>query len=394
MKEKLFADTVFNDSRSMITVINRDYKYEKANKAFCDEHRDITGPVVGKSLWDIWGGGIFLDKIKNNIDICFAGESVSYEASFRFNGSEERFFQVSFLPFRDENGEITHVIARTSDITDRKLAEKEAAELRKEYTEKARNYEERLLQAQRLETIGSLAGGIAHDFNNILATIAGYAEMLDEDLPQGSPSQDKTAKILAAVYRARSLTEQIIAFSRSSEIKVVPVNVGKILTEALDLARSSAPDNIRVIAEIPGYEVVVHADQIQLFRVFLNIITNALQAMEAKGGILRAGMELIDSSEVNGLININTDVRKYVRVYVNDTGEGMDPAVVSRIFEPFYTTREVGKGTGLGLSVAYGIVSEMGGEILVSSTKLKGSLFGIYLPAFEGIFSTFAEQNE
>ncbi len=394
MKEKLFADIVFNDSRSMITVINRDYKYEKANKAFCDEHRDLAGSVVGKSLGEIWGGSIFLDKIKTNIDLCFAGESVSYEASFRFNGTEERFFEVSFSPFRDENDEITHVIARTTDITDRRLAEKEAAELRKECAEKARNYEERLLQAQRLETIGSLAGGIAHDFNNILATIAGYAEMLNEDLPQDSPSHDKTGKILTAVYRARSLTEQIIAFSRSSGIKVVPVDVGKILSEALDLARSSAADNIRIISSIPDYEVFVKADQIQMFRVFLNLLTNALQSMEEKGGILRAGMELIDTSEVNGLINKNTDARRYLRIYINDTGEGMDPAVVSRIFEPFYTTREVGKGTGLGLSVVYGIVTGMGGEILVSSTKHKGSLFEIYLPADEGNFSTFAEQNE
>lgn len=394
MKENLFADTVFNNTRSMITVINRDYRYEKANKAFRDEHCDITGPVIGKSLGEIWGGSIFAEKIKKNIDLCFAGETVTYEASFRFNGSEERFFEVNFSPFRDENGNITHVIARTSDISDRKLAEKEAAELRREYTEKARNYEERLMQAQRLETIGSLAGGIAHDFNNILATIAGYAEMLNEDLPQGSLSHEKTGKILSAVYRARSLTEQIIAFSRSSGVKAVPVGVGKILSEALDLARSSAPDNIKIHSAIPGKEIVVNADPVQLFRVFLNIITNAIQAMEKNGGMLEAGMQLKNRSEVNELINKDVKVGEYALINISDTGEGMEPSVVSRIFEPFYTTREVGKGTGLGLSVAYGIVTGMGGEILVSSTRNKGTTFQIYLPVFEGILSTFTEQNE
>ncbi len=394
MKENLFADTVFNNTRSMITVINRDYRYEKANKAFRDEHCDITGPVIGKSLGEIWGGSIFAEKIKKNIDLCFAGETVTYEASFRFNGSEERFFEVNFSPFRDENGNITHVIARTSDISDRKLAEKEAAELRREYAEKARNYEERLMQAQRLETIGSLAGGIAHDFNNILATIAGYAEMLNEDLPQGSLSHEKTGKILSAVYRARSLTEQIIAFSRSSGVKAVPVGVGKILSEALDLARSSAPDNIKIHSAIPGKEIVVNADPVQLFRVFLNIITNAIQAMEKNGGMLEAGMQLKNRSEVNELINKDVKVGEYALINISDTGEGMEPSVVSRIFEPFYTTREVGKGTGLGLSVAYGIVTGMGGEILVSSTRNKGTTFQIYLPVFEGILSTFTEQNE
>ncbi len=394
MKENLFADRVFNDTRTMITVINRDYRYEKANKAFCDKHGNSSGSVVGKSLDEIWGGSVFTDKIKNNLDLCFAGESISYEASFRFKDMEERFFEVSFSPFRDESGIITHVIARTKDISDRKLAEKEADKLRKEYTEKAKNYEERLLQAQRLETIGSLAGGIAHDFNNILATIAGYAEMLDEDLSPESPSHDKTGKILSAVYRARSLTDQIIAFSRSSGTKSVPVVVSKILSEALDLARSSAPGNIKIVSGITEEEIVVKADPVQLFRVFLNIITNALQAMEENGGVLDAEMELIDSSVVNELINKNVNVRKYARININDTGEGMDPVVVSRIFEPFYTTREVGKGTGLGLSVAYGIVTGMGGEILVSSTRNKGSLFQIYLPVFEGNFSTFTEPNE
>jgi len=166
------------------------------------------------------------------------------------------------------------------------------------------------------------------------------------------------------------------------------------LSEAIDLARSSAPANIQIVTAIPGNEITVKADPVQLFRVFLNIITNALQAMEQKGGILESGLKLIGLSEVNELINKDVNARGYVHIYISDTGEGMEPSVVSRIFEPFYTTREVGKGTGLGLSVAYGIVTGMGGEILVSSTRNKGTTFQIYLPVFEGIFSTFTEQNE
>ncbi len=393
-KEKLFADNIFDNSRSMITVINRDYTYEKANAAFCNELKDICDSVVGKSLGDVWGKEIFRENIKKNIDLCFSGQPVSYEASFRTPNSADKFYEVNFRPVRDENGEITHLVAETSDISARKLAEMEASEIRNEYNIKTRDYEDRLLQAQRLETIGSLAGGIAHDFNNILATISGYAEMLMEDLPAGSPSLEKTSKILSAVYKARSLTDQILAFSRRSESKSVPVVVNRILIETIELIRSSAPPEVTIETVIPDSEVTVNSDPTQIFRVFLNLMTNALQSMEKNGGTLTVGMEMIDADKVNNLINKNVVAEQYISVTIRDTGEGMDPSVLTRIFEPFYTTREVGKGTGLGLSVAHGIVTDMGGEILVSSLKEKGSLFLVYLPVNGRKFSNFADQNE
>jgi signal transduction histidine kinase/CheY-like chemotaxis protein len=240
--------------------------------------------------------------------------------------------------------------------------------------------ENRLLQAQKLETIGSLAGGIAHDFNNILATISGYSEMLHEDLPKNSEMSEKVSKILMAVKKAQSITNQILTFSRHVEQEKVLINVAEVLKETIGFVRSSVPSNIALKSRIAKMNADVLADPTQLFRVFLNLMTNAIQAMEENGGVLTVSIELVKREFVQHELNKDIVADEYVLLSFKDTGEGMDPTLIGRIFEPFFTTREVGKGTGLGLSVIHGIVTEMEGEIVVSSKKQKGSVFSVYLP--------------
>jgi nitrogen-specific signal transduction histidine kinase len=240
--------------------------------------------------------------------------------------------------------------------------------------------ENRLIQAQKLETIGALAGGIAHDFNNILTTISGYSELLIEDLPANSDLSDKVSRIQGAVMRARSIINQILTFSRQLEQEKIAVSVAEVLKETLGFIRSSIPHNIEVHSNVLQPEVKVLADPTQLFRVFINLMTNAIQAMEENGGKLSVKMEVVEGKHLQHQINKNIVADEYVLLTFKDTGMGMEPAVLGRIFEPFFTTREVGKGTGLGLSVTYGIISEMEGEILVSSRENEGSEFYVYLP--------------
>jgi nitrogen-specific signal transduction histidine kinase len=240
--------------------------------------------------------------------------------------------------------------------------------------------ENRLIQAHNLETIGALAGGIAHDFNNILSTISGYSELLMEDLPVNSDYSEKVAKIQSAVLRAKSITNQILTFSRQVEQDKIAVSVGEVLKETLGFIKSSVPENIELKSKFFQTDVKVLADPTQLFRVFINLMTNAIQAMEEKGGILSVSMEVIDGSLVKDQLNKEIVADEYVFLSFKDTGHGMEPSVLRRIFEPFFTTREIGKGTGLGLSVTYGIISEMEGEILVSSKRYEGSEFFVYLP--------------
>jgi signal transduction histidine kinase len=491
LAEKGFGDEIANNSRSMLSIINREYVYEKVNTPFCNAHNIESESILGRPLWEIWGRETFESKIRQNIDLCFLGNTVRYEAGFNTPHFGDRFFEVVFRPIVNENGPVTHLLAETFDITDLRLSQQVVNDMEEEfkrletnlpigflrcdvtgsimhankaflkiiecedesliagiginefYTEKglfdihlkqlikaeikifgrvplftckgneiacrvsgfvAANdsdntsfidfafedstrelmLENRLLQAQKLETIGVLAGGLAHDFNNILATISGYSEMLLDELPKSTPSAEKVAKILSAISRARSLTDQILTFSRQVDQEKIPVSVAAVLRETLGFVRSAKPDNIDLKEDFLNTDVHIHADPTQLFRVFLNLITNAFQAMEENGGTVFVKLDVVDGYNVRNDLNKSIVADEYVLVTIVDTGEGMDKSVLERIFEPYFTTREIGKGTGLGLSVVQGIISEMEGVILVSSKKNQGSAFSVYLPVYSG----------
>jgi PAS domain-containing protein len=335
-REKEISDKIINHSRSMISIINRDYVYEKVNSAFCNAHMAISNAIIGKTPGEVWGQDIFRNLIKNNIDLCFSGKTIKYEAVFDTPKSGRRHFEVTLRPISVDNGKITHLLAETFDINDLKLSEQAALEKDEQFKKFEANLpigfircdtggnilhannaflniiecenetglvnfnlrsfypddgffemqlvsllecqsktfgrismrnirgkevpcrvsgfltrneagvpafvdfiiedssremmlENRLIQAQKLETIGALAGGIAHDFNNILATISGYSEMLKEDLPVSSPSSEKISKIQRAVLKAQFLINQILTFSRQVEQEKIRVNVSGVL---------------------------------------------------------------------------------------------------------------------------------------------------------------------
>jgi len=249
------------------------------------------------------------------------------------------------------------------------------------------------LQAKKSETIGAIAGGIAHDLNNILLTISGYSEMLRDDLPESSASSEKAAMILEAVSKARSLTNHLINLSRQSETVKIPVRVSDVLKETIGFIITSFPDNIKLRCRITEKEAIVSADPVQLFRVFLNLMTNAIRSMEKEGGTLSINLALMEGKLVHKDLNREIYADEYALLTFSDTGKGIEPSISGRIFEPFFTTREEGKGTGLGLSVVRGIVTELEGDIVVSYKKTKGSVFSVYLPV-SGEFSETPGEKE
>lgn len=471
----------------MISIINRNYVYEKVNTTFCIAHQIDNESIVGKSLGEVWGNDTFQNVIRSNIDLCFSGETISYEALFETPQFGKRYFEVIFRPISVENGEITYLLAETLDVNDLIESKQTAIEKEEElrrfeinlpigflrcnpdgnilHTNKTflrilechdqvlvqnfniksfyqdedcfetqieqllacnpKNFgrislknckgyeipcrisgfmvfdeskkplfidfavedstrelilENRLLQAQKLETIGSLAGGIAHDFNNILTTISGYSEMLKEDLPKDSVLSEKVSKIQTAILKAQSITNQMLTFSRQVEQEKIPTGASKVLKETIGFIKSSLPPNIIIKSHIPKKDANILVDPTQLFRVFLNLMTNAIHSMEENGGTLYVNLVLVEGKQVQHELNKVIVADEYVLITFRDTGKGMDASLVKRIFEPFFTTREVGKGTGLGLSVIHGIISEIEGDILVSSKKEKGSVFYVYLP--------------
>ena len=239
--------------------------------------------------------------------------------------------------------------------------------------------EERLRQAQKMESIGTLAGGIAHDFNNILYPIIGHAEMLMDDLPPNSLYQNGVRAIFNSALRASELVKQILAFSRQSNPVLKAVRVQSIIGEIMTLIKHSLPSTIHVKTNINTSVRSVIADETQLQQVIMNLVTNAFQAMQDDGGTLGIVLDEVLLKEPDS-VNLSLSPGEYLCLSITDTGSGIEQGIIGRIFDPYFTTKEKGKGTGLGLAMTHGIIKSYGGDIKVNSEPGKGSMFQVYIP--------------
>jgi len=245
--------------------------------------------------------------------------------------------------------------------------------------EEKKKLEIQLQQAQKMEAIGALAGGIAHDFNNILSAIIGYTElaMLNEG------AEHCTAELkeaLIAANRAKDLVKQILAFSRQTDEERMPVRVALVAKEAVRFLRATLPATIEIKTRIDDKSGAVLANSVELHQIIMNLCTNAQHAIGEQAGLLEVAVQNteVDLSRKNDIIEL--EIGSYVRISVKDTGYGMAPDLMKRIFDPYFTTKEKGVGTGLGLAVVHGIVKKYGGTIQVESELGKGTTFHIYLP--------------
>jgi len=294
---------------------------------------------------------------------------------------------------RDENGNILEILCIGNDITARKRLETQ------------------LQQSQKLEAIGTLAGGIAHDFNNILAGIMGYIEIAYYDLPEHNQSRQNLDKALKASHRAKDLIKQILALSRKSEQEQKPIQTHLVIKEALKLLRASLPSTIEISQDVSTDSDTILGDPTQIHQVLMNLCTNAHHAMGDKGGVLKVTLRNVEfglrpggAFAPKGIRNLDLKIDKnqskirnmkfamehpdlqpgpYVELTVRDTGHGIDSATIARIYDPYFTTKEIDVGTGLGLSVVHGIVKSHGGSIAVSSEPGKGTTFNILFPRLE-----------
>jgi len=279
--------------------------------------------------------------------------------------------------------------ARAREVMD-VISSKVCAEIGRERMEKEQKKTEMLLrQAQRMEAIGTLAGGIAHDFNNVLAAIIGSAEMAVLDLPEWNPLRYDLDQILSAGYRARDLVRQILVFSRMrNEQDRQPIEIIPVIKEALKFLRASLPSTIEIRPNISSECGLLLADPTQIHQLLMNLCTNAAHAMQEKGGILEVSLADIDIDTEHYL---GVKPGPYLMLTVSDTGQGMDSKTMERIFDPYFTTKEVGKGSGLGLAVVHGILQRHDGAITVYSEPGQGSVFHLYLPRIEGTIAVSPE---
>ena len=326
--------------------------------------------LAGKSVLDLAAAGK-RDEVRAALEAVFAqpGAAVSSIMVFRASDGSEKILE-SIGSARTNEPNPTAVI-NSRDITERARAEEAASRL-----------EAQLQQSQRLETLGTLAGGIAHDFNNIVQAILGCAELAQLSLPPQSPAEPYVSRVSEAAHRARELVQQILSFSRQDESRRSEVEPLPLFDEALALFKSTLPSAIHVeLTRRPTGTVM--ADPTQLHQVLLNLLTNARHAVESRGDTIEVGIEQRQIA-MGELVHPGLSPGPHVRIWVSDNGEGMARHVADRVFEPFFTTKAVGKGTGLGLSVVHGIVTRMGGAILVNTEAGVGTKFEVYLPESAG----------
>jgi nitrogen-specific signal transduction histidine kinase len=257
------------------------------------------------------------------------------------------------------------------DITDRKEAEEDKKKL-----------EEQLFQAQKIESIGTLAGGIAHDFNNILGIILGNTELAMDDVPEWNPARHNLREVQTACLRAKDVVRQLLSFARKTVLEKKPTNIIPIIKESLDLMRSSIPASIEIRQNLPRDIDTILADHTQIAQVLINLSTNADHAMP-DGGILEVSLENVELDKDAIVQYPDLGPGRYVHLTVSDTGHGISQEEIDRVFDPYFTTKEIGKGTGLGLSVIHGIVKSHGGAISVDSELGRGTTFHIYFPVTE-----------
>lgn len=278
-------------------------------------------------------------------------------------------------PLVNNQNEVVNVLSLVQDITEQK------------------KLQDQVQQTQKMQAMGNLAGGIAHDFNNILSIILGYSQLAKLDFENLGHSEENIDQILKAGARASDLVKQILAFSRKTEHKLQPIAPHVIVKEVLKMLRASLPTTITIEENIDPQCGVIQAEPTQIHQILMNLCTNAQHAMENEKGVLSVSLFRKEIQEEQ-MSEPGVSPGTFVVLAVGDTGHGMDEKTQAKIFEPYFTTKEIGEGTGLGLAVIHGIVQDYKGFVKVESELGKGTTFHVHIPVIEQASEELNEFNE
>ena len=299
----------------------------------------------------------------------------TFDFTFRVRQSDGQWHHVRSRghAWRDTDGTARLFSGTGTDVT----AEVEARQCNQQL-------EAQLQRARKLEALGTLAGGVAHDFNNILAAVIGYGELARDAAPSGSSQARHLDHILQAGQRGKALVERILAFSRGAPRGRSALRLEPVVDEVLQLLAASLPVGVRLERRLRAPEVVISGDATMVYEAAMNLCTNALQAMP-QGGVLRVGLEEVRLVVPQVLFERTLAPGRYARLAVTDSGGGIAPEVMARLFEPFFTTRGPHLGTGLGLAVVHGVMVDLGGAIDVQSPPGQGACFTLYFPCVDAV---------
>jgi PAS domain S-box-containing protein len=355
-------ERIVASSNDHMALLDRNYVYQTVNDAYLQSMDKKREDIVGHSVSELFGQEFFEKNQKSNIDRCLAGEIVRYHRWINFPGTGQRYMDVVHYPYYEDGDSISGYVVNARDITEQK------------------ELENQLQQAQKMESIGTLAGGIAHDFNNILSPILGHSELAMMELPPDSQVQRNLRYIFEAGKRARDLVKQILTFARRREENRIPLKTSLIMEDAIKFLRSTIPSTIDIQYDFKTEQDTVLSDPTQMNQIVMNLCTNATHAMQEKGGVLAISLsdEYIGSDEINQFTGLTPG--HYLKLSVSDTGSGISTDIMDKIFEPYFTTKGPGEGTGMGLAVIHGIVKNYEGDIAVESEIGKGTTFHVLLP--------------
>ena len=369
LENKKRFQSLYNNAPDMYFTVSPDGIIISVNQFGADYLGYSVDELVGNFVWKI----VYKDdlkKIQSQMAEIFNQKLQKSELEFRKIRKDGSILWVHerIRLILDENDTPIELWIICRDITSRKKVETEKAQL-----------ESQLRQAQKMESIGTLAGGIAHDFNNILGAIIGNIELAIDDVPEGNHAHYSLDQIKKAVIRATNIVRQLLTFTCNTSIKLQPIAFTPVCKDAIKFLRSTIPTTIDIRTNFQAEDDTVLADPTQIHQTLMNLCSNAAQAMTQKGGAITIRVENETLDDASGTFP-ELSMGEYVKLTVADTGPGIDEQNIDRIFDPYFTTKEVGKGTGMGLSVVHGIVKSNNGSISVDSQLGKGTTFTILLP--------------
>ncbi len=379
--------------RSAAALRTSEERYAMAMEAANEGHAEWTvlpDKVFASQKWRALHGIPLTASIESSTDLCrevrlhpddertvteslaehLAGRSVAIEIDYRVGDGAGgwRWIHSRGRCLLDAQGSPLRLFCSAIDVSERKNAELDRS-----------RFEARVQQTRRLEAVGTLAGGIAHDFNNILASILGFGEMAHERSAPGSDQRRYLDQVLQSGARARLLVRKILDFSRSGVAQRGQVRIESVVDEVAQMLTPTVPPHLRIVLQSEAGDAAVLGDATDLYQVVMNLCTNAIQAIEDAGTVTI----LLERRHLDGpraCFLGELPAGEYACIRVSDTGIGIDADKLTRIFDPFYSTKRVGEGTGLGLSVVHGVVSELGGAIDLVSEKGRGTAITVWLP--------------
>ncbi len=361
-----YLEAVIENANVWLNVVDRDGDVVIWNKAAEQISGYSRDEVMGHSkIWE-WSypDAEYREEIftKARAIIESGDEIENFETTIRTKSNNSKVISWHSRNLADEKGEPIGSIALGRDVTATKLLEAELA------------------QARKMESVGTMAGGIAHDFNNILFMITGNAELAMEDIPEWNPVHNNLKEIKSAGLRAADIVNQLLNFSRKADQEFKPIRAVTVFKDVLEFLRSTIPTTIEFRKQLPDIETTILGDPTQINQMMMNLCINASQAMEATGGILDIAVDHITLDETAVERHSDLAPGDYLKITISDTGPGIEPQIMGRIFDPYFTTKDVGKGSGMGLAVVHGIVKNHIGAITVDSQPGEGATFTILFP--------------